>query len=110
MGWGHFGRSKRTQSLGTAELEVAGGALGGRPASDDSVSTSQAWAPLGSLGPQQWAAATTYPSVTASSLLAHHRCVSLTDKLPDAFSASVSPTQMIAARLRSSILAGQVVD
>lgn len=74
MGWGHFGRSKRAQSLGSAEPEGAGGVLGSRPASIDSVSTAQAWPPLGSLTGQQWAAAAAHTGLAASPPFAHHRC------------------------------------
>lgn len=74
MGWGHFGRSKRAQSLGSVELEAAGNGLGSRLASDDSVSTSQAWTQLTTVGPQSWTTAAAHPSQVASAQFANHRC------------------------------------
>jgi hypothetical protein len=73
MGWGRFGRSKRAQSLGSAELEVAGNVLGSRLHSDDSVSTSQAWAPQGVLGSQHWAAGSSHHSQLGTPPFAYHR-------------------------------------
>ena len=73
MGWGRFGRSKRAQSLGSAELEGAGGVLGSRLHSDDSVSTSQAWAPQGVLSPPIWAGSGSHHAQMVSPSFAHHR-------------------------------------
>ena len=73
MGWGRFGRSKRAQSLGSAELETAGGVLGSRLASDDSVCTSQALTPLGALSGPQWGAGSSHHLQTGSPAYALHR-------------------------------------
>lgn len=50
MGWAQFARAHRSKSLGSAEADGMGSALGGRIASEESVCTTQSWAsPLASL-------------------------------------------------------------
>jgi len=52
MGWAEFARAHRSKSLGSADAEGTGGPLDGRLASDESVCTAQAWAPLVTLSGQ----------------------------------------------------------